>query len=116
MLAQSRTAVCVRDPYQVLYPQHPAQSLAHSRTLVFLNEGDFGPQLPPAQEAWRNGMGYLRRQGWCQMLLEHLLCARLGWGQSQIHGVRYGIPTGLGTTQKISLVQRWDAVELLGRD
>lgn len=50
------------------------------------------------------------------MLLEHLLCARLGWGPSQIQGGRYGTPTGLGTTQKISLVQRWGAVEPLGRD
>lgn len=40
--------LCARETYtrSVLYPQHPAQSLAHSRTLVFFNEGVFGPQLP----------------------------------------------------------------------
>lgn len=47
-------------------------------------------------------MGSLERQGWCQMLLEHLLCARPGWGQSQIQGVRYGTPPGFEATQKIS--------------
>lgn len=69
-------------------------------------------------------------QYWCQMLLEHLLCTRLAggrlmghssWpkqlvpqemaGNSQIQGVRYGIPhslkvpADLGTAQEIIIVQ-----------
>lgn len=41
---------CVYMTYtrSVLYPQHPAQSLVHNRTLkYFLNEHDFGPKFPP---------------------------------------------------------------------
>lgn len=76
---------CVYMTYtrSFLYPQHPAQSLVHNRTLkYFLNEWTWlwTSVSPNTQQGWRNEMGSPGGQYWYQMLLRVPTVYKTGLG------------------------------------